>query len=66
MAPLAKTEEIGVTSAPLIVTLGVANVMNVPDGVTIPLETDGVTDPRPNATSAIWEPEDATTIAVLG
>jgi hypothetical protein len=62
---LAKTEEIGVTAAPLIVTLGVANVINVPLGVTMPLDTAGVTDPKPNPTKAICAPEVAVTIAVL-
>jgi len=49
----------------LIVTLGVAKVMKVPDGVTIPLLTAGVTDPKPKATRAICVLEDAVTIAVL-
>jgi hypothetical protein len=53
------------TMAPLMVTLGVAKVVKVPAGVTIPLDTAGVTDPTPNATKAICAPDVAVTIAVL-
>jgi len=65
MEPLARREEVGVTKVPLMVTLGVAKVINVPEGVTIPLGTAGVTDPKPNATRAICELAVAVTIAVL-
>jgi hypothetical protein len=55
----------GVTSAPFIVTEGVFSTVKVPEGVTIPLGTAGVTDPKPNATMATWELAVATTMAVF-